>query len=213
MNDSMKKPPWPARVIFKYLLLQIPTWVIWIVVLILLRHWIDFPRWVIAAVVILWIIKDAVLFPFVWRSYDPNQPGGSRPLIGARGIVVKSLSPQGYVDIQGELWRAEAVGEKRPIPPGDDVRVQAVRGLTLLVQSLPKEIDRDRGDSPGGIPHPIKFESSPNSLVSKGWWFLKCGVVPGPGRKFRLLAIIRRVFRQYWIDGLGDEPKIFRRVQ
>lgn len=45
-----------------------------------------------------------------------------------------SLSPDGYVRLQGELWRAISV-ESDIIEEGEDVEVVEVRGLTLLVST------------------------------------------------------------------------------
>ena len=60
--------------------------------------------------------------------------GGVNRLIGAQGIAEEPLAPSGYIRVGGELWRAEAMRTDKPIPPGSRVRVQAVRGLTLLIQ-------------------------------------------------------------------------------
>ena len=69
-------------------------------------------------------------------------------LLGVRGQVYQALNPQGYVQINGELWRAEVEPatqetgsperlheeEARPVlPAGSRVTVRAFRGLTLLV--------------------------------------------------------------------------------
>jgi membrane-bound ClpP family serine protease len=54
-------------------------------------------------------------------------------MIGERGVAKEKLVPSGYVQIHGELWRAEKIGEGPPIEEGQPVRVKKMQGLTLLV--------------------------------------------------------------------------------
>jgi len=131
---EMKNPRWPFRVFFRYLLFQVPSWFVWILALILIRHWLDLPWWIIPGVAIPWVVKDIIAFPYVWRAYDPSEEG-RHPLLGAEGIVVKPLNPSGYIRVRGELWRAEVAGGGS-IPQGETVRVQNVQGLTLIVQPV-----------------------------------------------------------------------------
>jgi len=101
-------------------------------VLILIRQLLPYPWWVIPLLFLLWVIKDALLFPFVWPAYDVGAEN-RQPLIGSKGMVVRALSPQGYIQIRGELWRAET--EKGDwVPEGNAVRVEKVKGLTLVVE-------------------------------------------------------------------------------
>lgn len=118
----------------KYLVLQIPGWILAAVGLALLKQWIDFPLWAALGILLLWVIKDMVLYPFVRRAYEPSGKTGVEQLIGAEGIAAEELAPSGYIRVGRELWRAEALGTDTPIAPGSRVRVQGVRGLTLLIQ-------------------------------------------------------------------------------
>jgi membrane-bound ClpP family serine protease len=74
------------------------------------------------------------MFPYVWRAYDMNRPGISRSMIGERGIVKKRLDPSGYIQIGGELWRAESVEAGLPIEIGQVVKVIKMEGLKLYVR-------------------------------------------------------------------------------
>lgn len=90
------------------------------------------PQWVFWGIVILWVIKDVVLFRYTWCAYDwEHQP----PLIGTTGITVDRLAPSGYVRVGGELWRAEVAKGESPIEKGMMVRVRDVKGLALIVES------------------------------------------------------------------------------
>ena len=55
-------------------------------------------------------------------------------MIGQIAVVTQPLSPAGQVMVNGELWQAESA---TPAALGDQVRVQGLRGLTLLVERVP----------------------------------------------------------------------------
>jgi membrane protein implicated in regulation of membrane protease activity len=57
--------------------------------------------------VILWIVKDIILFPLVWRAYDKRITDAKGSLVGLQGRALEHISPSGYVKVRGELWRAE----------------------------------------------------------------------------------------------------------
>ena len=132
--ESMGKNRWSSRVVLRYALIQLPFTALLVVVLITVRRWVDLSTWIICAIVALWVVKEIVLFPFVWRSYDPKLPAATGSIEGARGIALDDLHPSGYVEIGAELWKAEVVESALPIKRGEHVRVWGVRGLTLLVK-------------------------------------------------------------------------------
>lgn len=67
---------------------------------------------------------------------------GAEGLVGARGEVIEECRPRGRVKLAGEIWHAECESPAGA-GVGDEVRVVAVRGLTLEVE--PQE-------SPAGPP-------------------------------------------------------------
>ena len=131
----MKRPDWPVQVVMRYPPFQIPGLVLLILILILVPRWVDFPLWFFWGSVFIWIVKDAVLFPFVWRAYDWSRSKGVHSLVGTEGIVEERLAPSGYIRVHGELWQAEMIREGPPIEKGEVVRIQGNRGFVLLVQS------------------------------------------------------------------------------
>jgi membrane-bound ClpP family serine protease len=135
----MERKGWSARVVLRYALLQVPFTALVIVVLIWVRKWVDLPVWFICGLVAFLVIKDIVLFPFVWRAYDPDSPALTNPMEGARGIAINDLHFSGYVEIGAERWQAEVIAGNSPIRRGQRVRVHGIRGLTLLVQLDPKK--------------------------------------------------------------------------
>ena len=123
----------PGRIYLRYLLLMFPGVVVLILVLVIVAHWVAMPAWLFWTVIFLWLAKEIIIFPFVWRAHDPDRPGLSRTMIGAHGIVKKRLDPAGYIQIGGELWKAEHVETERPIEKGEFVRVAKMEGLKLFV--------------------------------------------------------------------------------
>jgi membrane-bound serine protease (ClpP class) len=59
---------------------------------------------------------------------------GGEALIGEVAVVTQPLRPIGQVMLHGELWQAES---ETPVERGDQVRVRALRELTLLVERVP----------------------------------------------------------------------------
>ena len=131
---NLKKIPRP--IYLRYILLNIPGLAAVILILIIIQHWVVLPGWLFWSIIVFWIVKDALLFPFVWRAYDWERPGRSRSMIGERGVAKDRLAPAGYVQIHGELWRAVKIDDGPPIEEGQPVRVKKMEGLTLFVVPL-----------------------------------------------------------------------------
>jgi membrane protein implicated in regulation of membrane protease activity len=129
--EMIMKRRWTSRAAWRYLLLQLPGLALVVMVLILIGRWIDLPAWLFWGMIVSWVVKDLVVFPFVWRAYDPQD--GGNPMLGARGVAQERLAPSGYIRIRGELWKAQAAGD-RAIDRGETVRVRAARGLILIVE-------------------------------------------------------------------------------
>jgi membrane-bound serine protease (ClpP class) len=63
-------------------------------------------------------------------------------LVGATARVRTPLDPEGQVFVDGALWHARLDPEHQPqlgVPAGRTVRVDGVRGLTLIVHPEPEE--------------------------------------------------------------------------
>jgi len=61
---------------------------------------------------------------------------GPEELIGMTGDVRQTLSPRGQVFIDGALWQAEASDPAERIAYGEQIRVDALKGLTLSVSRV-----------------------------------------------------------------------------
>jgi membrane protein implicated in regulation of membrane protease activity len=70
---------------------------------------------------------------FLWRKYlrRIRVRTGVEAMVGARAETLGPLDPAGRVRVRGEIWNARA---SSPVPDGAAVRIQAVEGLTLVVE-------------------------------------------------------------------------------
>ncbi|MGD8760977.1 MAG: NfeD family protein [Desulfobacteraceae bacterium] len=132
MNLELKDIP--GRIYLRYGLLMIPGTLVLVLILIVILQWISIPSWLFWSIIGAWLAKDIIMFPYVWRAHDMSRPGISRSMIGECGIVKKRLDPSGYIQIGGELWRAESVEAGLPIEIGQVVKVIKMEGLKLYVR-------------------------------------------------------------------------------
>jgi membrane-bound serine protease (ClpP class) len=88
-------------------------------------------RWAVAVVALAAVIEVAETLFWIWLSRRGKVKMGPETLVGAVAQVVTPCAPLGQVRLQGELWRARC---EEGAEPGERVRVQALDGLTLVVE-------------------------------------------------------------------------------
>ena len=109
------------------------------------------------------VIAGLVLGGFMMFVIERAGKARSRPvmtgweeLIGMTGEVRSTLSPTGQIFIDGALWRAELSPEATAggaVPVGESVRVESVRGLTLVVvRAMPGDPSAQSSDKEGVHP-------------------------------------------------------------
>ena len=121
---------WPSRTFLKYLVLQIPGWLLLLAIVLFLRLRVGLSVLLVG----LWITKDLLLYRFLRRAYENDPRKGAERLVGVRGVVARPLAPEGYIRVHGELWRAGTKTPDTPLTEGTIVRVTAGNGLTLTVE-------------------------------------------------------------------------------
>lgn len=121
--------------VVRYVLLQIPGWLLVGVVVAVLVHWLGVPSSIAAAVLVLVIAKDVVVYPFVRSAYQGAVPTGAARLVGAVGRAKDHLAPGGYVLVKGELWQARTADDGAVLEAGVAVQVSGVDGSVLLVKA------------------------------------------------------------------------------
>ena len=131
MRNRLKEIP--SRVYIRYGLLAIPGTAMLILVLAVVQNWLPIPFWLWVILLILWIAKEVILFPFTWRAYDHNGSEVSSLMIGERGYTRERLAPTGYIQVQSELWKAEIMPGESSIEKDKWVRIMKREGLRLFV--------------------------------------------------------------------------------
>jgi membrane protein implicated in regulation of membrane protease activity len=122
------------KVIFKYSVVHLTELALLVIGLVVISSFITIPTWLTSTIIVVWIIKDIVLFTKVWRAYAFSDNNPMLKLIGLEATVIVSLDPVGYVRARGELWRAEIRNPLYPVKKGDRTRVIEIKGMTLIVE-------------------------------------------------------------------------------
>lgn len=137
MKKKLGRPP--LRIAAKYFLLQLPGIAAFALILILVRHWMGLPAYLAWALLGIWVGKDILLFPILWRFYDPDQYPDRFRMIGRKGFTLSRLEPEGHVLVKGERWQAVVCEGQSPIEQGREIRVEAINGLKLKVRPCAEE--------------------------------------------------------------------------
>jgi membrane protein implicated in regulation of membrane protease activity len=133
MDKKPDRPP--LRIIVKYFLLQLPGMVTFALLLFLFHRWTEVPAYLLWVLLGIWVAKDILLFPFLWRFYDPDNYPDRFRMTGRRGIALTRLDPDGYVRVRGERWHAAVAEGEAVVEKGDAICVEAVNGLRLTVRA------------------------------------------------------------------------------
>jgi membrane protein implicated in regulation of membrane protease activity len=121
------------RVVLRYAAFQIPGQLFVLGLGLTAWEWLGAPAWLAWGAPLAFALKDALLFPFVWRAYEPDDRVASS-LVGQIAVAEERLDPGGWVRIGPELWRVELARRGAEVPRGAKVRVVGVEGLLLLVE-------------------------------------------------------------------------------
>ena len=127
---------------WRYTAFQIPGWILAAVGGWWLHATLDIPVWAAAGVLVVWVIKDIALYPFLRSAYEVDDRPPVERLIGDRGTTVEPLAPRGYVRVRGELWRAETDSEPE-IEAGVGVQIIDAKGLVVTVRRARSVSDDD----------------------------------------------------------------------
>lgn len=134
----MNKQGWNKKTLMRYALLQIPGILLAGMTLWFLHNFFGISHRLARFLFLLWLAKDALMFFFVWPAYQVNEGDGWYSLVGLQGVTRDALRPEhaeGYIRIQGVLWKARLDNGHRPIKPGTKVVVVGRQGIKLTVRS------------------------------------------------------------------------------
>ena len=105
------------------------------IVLWLLPLWgIHIPIWGLILIVVAFLIYEIVTFRLGRRALERKPAIWSNAMVGCCGKATTPLTPDGYVRVNGELWRASSSDTN--INEGDDIVVVGLDRLTLHVAPL-----------------------------------------------------------------------------
>jgi membrane-bound serine protease (ClpP class) len=111
---------------------EVAIWAIW--------RWVlpDFgirlPLLPLMVIMVAWAAFGTWLFILTTRTLKRQSQAGLPSMVGTRGVVASTLSPEGLVKIRGELWGAVSDGGK--IYTGAEVVVVGENGLKLSVRKI-----------------------------------------------------------------------------
>ena len=109
--------------------------VLLLVILWLLPLWgINIPMWGIILIVVAFLIYEIVTFRLGRRALERKPAIWSEAIVGHCGKATTPLTPNGYVQVNGELWHA--FSSDININKGDDIVVVEMDRLTLRVAPL-----------------------------------------------------------------------------
>jgi membrane-bound serine protease (ClpP class) len=120
----------------RYLLFQLPGWILTTLLLGAAHRWLGLSIPVAALLFLLFVAKDFLIYPYVRKAYEAEDKTGAELLIGSVGVTKQTLAPEGYVLVRGELWQAIAEPPGEAIPQGSEVVVHGADGLRLIVRRI-----------------------------------------------------------------------------
>ncbi len=92
---------------------------------------INLPLWVLGILMVALAVYSYTMYRVGVPTFLLKPKVAAETIIGNDGKVTKRLDPEGYVKVQGVLWKATC-GESE-LEVGDDVVVVDIKGLRLIV--------------------------------------------------------------------------------
>lgn len=123
------------KVVIRYILLQLPAFAVVSIIMYFIYATLDLQGYIVLLILAGWMVKDALIFPFIWQAYDSGSRSAADAMIGKTGFARKRLDPEGLVRVGNELWKAYNIGSEA-IEKGEEVVVRDIQGLTLTVACL-----------------------------------------------------------------------------
>lgn len=90
------------------------------------------------ALFLAWLAKDLLLYPLVRRSFIRRAADAHLPQPGELVTVERALSPEGFVRIGPEIWKARTE-DHSTVPVGASVCIISRKGIFLTVRATRTE--------------------------------------------------------------------------
>ena len=105
------------------------------VVLWLLPLWgVNIPLWGLILMIVALGVYEVITYRMGKRALDRKPVTSSEAMVTCCGKATTRLAPDGYIQVEGELWRAFSTGPH--IDEGEEIVVVGIKRLTLFVTPL-----------------------------------------------------------------------------
>ena len=139
MGTKERKPPlW-------YTLQAVLGWMIEEAVLVAVVLWmlphfnINIPLWVLAILMVALAVYSYIMYRVGRPTFFISPRLAAEDIIGNEGRVTRRLDPEGYVKVQGVLWKATC--DEAELEIGDEVVVVGIERLKLIVRPKGNGLD------------------------------------------------------------------------
>ena len=92
--------------------------------------------WAVLVIAMAAVLELCLWFFGIRYSRRRRAQVGVQTMIGTVGEAITSLTPDGQVKVDGEIWKAHGSAEIRA---GDAIRITGIDGLTLEVERAPSQ--------------------------------------------------------------------------
>lgn len=114
-----------------------------IVLWLLPRFDINIPLWGLAILMVALAVYSYVMYRVGRSTFLMRPKVAAEAIIGNEGKVVRRLAPEGYVKVQGVLWKATC--NESELEAGDEVVVVGIEGLRLIVSPKGGQVKKPSG--------------------------------------------------------------------
>jgi membrane protein implicated in regulation of membrane protease activity len=93
---------------------------------------INIPLWCLAILMVALAVYSGVMYRVGRQTFFIRPKVAAENIIGSEGVVTRPVAPEGYVKVQGVLWKATC--NEIELEIGDEVVVVGMEGLRLIVR-------------------------------------------------------------------------------
>jgi membrane protein implicated in regulation of membrane protease activity len=103
---------------------------------------VNLPMWVLGILMAALAVYSCVMYRIGRTTFLIKPKVAAEAIIGNEGKVTKRLAPEGYVKVQGVLWKATCVESELEV--GDEVVVVGIEGLRLTVKPKGRTVQTEK---------------------------------------------------------------------
>lgn len=122
-----------------YTMQAVLSWVLEEIALVAIVLWllpnlfnINIPLWGLAILMVALAVYSGVMYRVGRQTFFIRPKVAAENIIGSEGVVTRPVAPEGYVKVEGVLWKATC--NEIELEIGDEVVVVGMEGLRLIVR-------------------------------------------------------------------------------